>query len=126
MPSDTDRICRIVGCTQKEWDRIRPNIAPFLRDLGSGKITLKDLEQIRISNISTARQALPMSTKKLVAERDTHRCVYCGDIEGPFHFDHLFPRSRGGSDKPDNIVIACAPCNLAKGDKTLLEWMAIR
>lgn len=126
MTSRPETVFRIVGCSPTQWKRIRRKIAPFLMETKNGFFTLRDLEQIRLANISATRPALPMSTKKLVAERDAHRCVYCGDEEGPFHFDHLFPRSRGGSDKPANIVIACAPCNLSKGDKTLLEWMATR
>jgi 5-methylcytosine-specific restriction endonuclease McrA len=32
-------------------------------------------------------------------------------------FDHLIPRSKGGKTTWDNIVTACAPCNLRKGGK---------
>jgi len=30
--------------------------------------------------------------------------------------DHVIPLSRGGSDHPSNMVVACRPCNLKKGD----------
>jgi len=30
-------------------------------------------------------------------------------------FDHVIPRSRGGKTTWENIVAACAPCNLKKG-----------
>jgi len=30
--------------------------------------------------------------------------------------DHLFPRSEGGDDDLDNIVIACRVCNMLKGN----------
>jgi 5-methylcytosine-specific restriction endonuclease McrA len=36
---------------------------------------------------------------------------------GEVTFDHLVPRSRGGLTRWDNVVTACAPCNLAKGGK---------
>ena len=32
-------------------------------------------------------------------------------------FDHVIPRSRGGLTRWDNVVTACAPCNLAKGEQ---------
>lgn len=36
--------------------------------------------------------------------------------------DHLTPCSLGGSDKPENIRLACIECNRAKADMTLLEF----
>ena len=54
------------------------------------------------------------------------RCVYCGSTEGPFHLDHVVPRSRGGPDDPSNLVQACVPCNSQKRDKLPSEWYASR
>lgn len=51
------------------------------------------------------------------------RCAYCNDTRGPFHLDHVVPRSRGGPDDPINIVNACQTCNLAKGDQLPSEWI---
>jgi predicted Zn-ribbon and HTH transcriptional regulator len=57
------------------------------------------------------------------------RCYYCNEIiskEGrQRHFDHVVPRSLGGSANPDNIVLACKTCNGMgqKGNKILhREW----
>jgi 5-methylcytosine-specific restriction endonuclease McrA len=36
-------------------------------------------------------------------------------------FDHVIPRSRGGRTTWENIVTACAPCNLHKGGRTPRE-----
>jgi hypothetical protein len=36
-------------------------------------------------------------------------------------YDHILPRSRGGNDELNNIVITCAPCNYGRGDYTLAE-----
>jgi len=51
------------------------------------------------------------------------RCMYCDTDRGPFHLDHVVPRSRGGPDDPLNIVTACQRCNLAKGDQIPSEWL---
>ena len=51
------------------------------------------------------------------------RCYYCGDKVGKsYHVDHVVPLSRGGSNSPDNIVIACIHCNVTKGGKLPHEW----
>ena len=57
-----------------------------------------------------------------VEQRDGRRCVYCGDESGPFHLDHVKPVSRGGDASVENLVVACAACNLSKGSKTLHDW----
>jgi len=36
-------------------------------------------------------------------------------------FDHLLPHSRGGTSEPDNMVIACQPCNCGRAQLTLAE-----
>lgn len=51
------------------------------------------------------------------------RCYYCGcSVKSNFHVDHVIPLSRGGSNGPENIVIACQPCNKSKGAKLPHEW----
>ena len=51
--------------------------------------------------------------------RDRHVCQYCGRRFGKpeLTIDHVVPRSRGGRDTWDNLVLACMACNLKKGSK---------
>ena len=56
----------------------------------------------------------PAFTRFNVFLRDRFICQYCGD-EDDLTFDHLVPRSRGGLTRWDNVVAACAPCNLQQG-----------
>jgi hypothetical protein len=35
--------------------------------------------------------------------------------------DHLLPNSRGGTSDPENVVVACAPCNFGRMEATLAE-----
>ena len=58
-------------------------------------------------------------------QRSNCRCVYCGrDLLADFDAfmiaeeDHLVPKSKGGKDEAENIVIACAVCNRLKGNYT--------
>ncbi|MFS6529138.1 HNH endonuclease [Microbacterium aurugineum] len=51
------------------------------------------------------------------------RCAYCetGPVD---HIDHFYPVSKGGPDHIDNMVQACAPCNLTKSDRDPWEYLA--
>lgn len=56
---------------------------------------------------------------------DSHgqaECSYCGGTGLAMEMDHVTPRSQGGSDDPENLVIACIGCNSDKGSQTVEEW----
>ncbi|MBB3710952.1 5-methylcytosine-specific restriction endonuclease McrA [Limimaricola variabilis] len=52
--------------------------------------------------------------------RDGFCCQYCG-ARGDLTFDHVIPRARGGVTSWENVVAACARCNLRKGSKSLRQ-----
>ena len=52
--------------------------------------------------------------------RDEFICQYCG-AKGELTFDHVVPRASGGITSWENVVAACAPCNLRKGSKSLRQ-----
>lgn len=57
-----------------------------------------------------------------IEQRANGRCEYCRAPQRicgyRFHIEHIVPRSRGGTDDPSNLALACGPCNLAKGSRT--------
>ena len=67
-----------------------------------------------------AQDRPPAFTRFNVFLRDSFACQYCGTGED-LTFDHLVPRSRGGRTTWENIVTACARCNLTKGGRTPRE-----
>jgi len=50
-------------------------------------------------------------------------CFYCASIPAA-HIDHMNPRVRGGSNQIENLIGACAKCNLQKNDRTVEEYRA--
>lgn len=51
------------------------------------------------------------------------KCWWCGKKVGDkYHVDHRVPLARGGSNAPENLVIACPKCNLSKGARLPHEW----
>lgn len=63
------------------------------------------------------------NVKMYVRHRDNYTCQYCrrknpDDLE----VDHITPKSRGGTDRPDNLVAACHNCNEKKRNMTAEEF----
>lgn len=60
------------------------------------------------------------SKKKTLMERDGSHCYWCRKTLTlkTATFEHIVPHSRGGSLANDNLVLACQPCNLARGNMT--------
>lgn len=68
------------------------------------------------SGVGTAELAEWTAAQKKV-------CYWCGDkCESSFHVDHYEPLAKGGKHELENLVIACASCNLRKNAKDPLEF----
>jgi len=65
------------------------------------------------------RVAIRLTRNNLLL-RDQEQCQYCGCRPGlrQLNVDHVRPRSRGGDDSWENLVISCRTCNLKKGHRT--------
>jgi 5-methylcytosine-specific restriction endonuclease McrA len=67
---------------------------------------------------------VPKQTVRLnrrnIFTRDGNRCQYCGRkfVTSELSLDHVLPRSRGGQTAWENVVCACAACNVKKGGRT--------
>lgn len=58
-------------------------------------------------------------------ELQKHKCHWClcSLDKTKWHIDHVIPLSRGGSNDLSNIRLACAKCNMSKGNKMPWEWI---
>nr|ADI23463.1 restriction endonuclease [uncultured nuHF1 cluster bacterium HF0770_35I22] len=65
----------------------------------------------------------PAFTRFNLFLRDGFCCQYCGKqfLAEDLTFDHVVPKSRGGRTRWENVVSACAPCNLYKGHRLVTE-----
>ena len=54
--------------------------------------------------------------KRMLVERDGLRCHYCDCLMSyeEAQVDHILAKARGGTDAPDNLVLACSRCNNLK------------
>lgn len=69
------------------------------------------------------RHTRPKFCRANILLRDGYRCQYCGKRLAPerLTFDHVIPRSLGGTTRWGNIATACQACNRKKGGRTPQE-----
>lgn len=53
-------------------------------------------------------------------------CPYCNGRIKKGHLDHIVPLTNGGMHSLDNLVWACAECNMRKTNTSLLKFMLRR
>lgn len=119
LPDDDIALAKLTRLSPRAWSKVRSEIEPFFI-VSKGRWHLAR-EWVTIS--SQGRMNIPAAIYAEVMARQGKSCTYCGDTSGPFHLDHIFPVSKGGTNAPSNLTLACQRCNLSKGDKTLREWM---
>lgn len=78
---------------------------------------------IPVPKVAILREYAPISAKpkfcrRSIFLRDAYRCQYCGAEFPPqeLTFDHLRPRSKGGTTTWENVLTACISCNAKKKD----------
>lgn len=57
-------------------------------------------------------------SRDMIYKRDKHKCQYCGATKR-LTIDHVIPKSKGGDDSWENLVVACSSCNTKKSNKLL-------
>lgn len=112
---DVDRV--LAGMFRTSTRKARALIRALV---DAGKIMVEGGEIGLLDWPIIVRSGIPSDVKADVYAEGA--CAYCGQTEGLFEIDHIFPWSRGGSHDRRNLTLACLPCNRSKGKKTLEEW----
>ena len=75
---------------------------------------------------TTGEASREANLRLAIMERDGWQCVYClkdAKAIGRLTVDHFAAKSRGGSNRPGNLVAACRACNQAKGNRTVEDFV---
>lgn len=62
--------------------------------------------------------------REYLLEKWGRKCAYCGAEGVPLEVEHIHPKSKGGSNRVSNLTIACNPCNQAKGNRDIKDFLA--
>jgi 5-methylcytosine-specific restriction endonuclease McrA len=60
--------------------------------------------------------------REYLLEKWGRKCTYCHAENTPLQIDHIEPKSQGGSDRVDNLTLACVSCNQKKSNRTVKEF----
>jgi len=60
--------------------------------------------------------------REYLLEKFNRKCCYCEKTDVPLEVEHIIPKSRGGTDRIDNLCLACRDCNQRKGNQTAEEF----
>jgi HNH endonuclease len=65
-----------------------------------------------------------LTENKMLVESASDLCAYCNCHE-ELEWEHIIPKSRGGAESIDNMVLCCKKCNCSKSDRDPFEWYGI-
>src|SRR5437763_4391150 len=95
-------------------------IEEYDRDIRSCSLLIKIPSVVRLLN-AIRRHKQPVKFSRVnIYGRDRYTCQFCGDKKpvGELTYDHVVPRSQGGTTTWTNIVTACETCNRKKANRT--------
>lgn len=96
-------------------------------------LTPKDIRE-GVRYYEKTRRSIAKKRRDGIGEAAGWLCYYCGcggsSEKGPdsrlWHIDHSYPFVLGGDDDLDNLVLACATCNLEKHAMSALEYLRLK
>jgi hypothetical protein len=62
--------------------------------------------------------------REYLLEQWNRKCAYCNAVDTPLEIDHIHPRAKGGTDRVDNLTLACRPCNQRKGTQNAADFVS--
>jgi len=61
--------------------------------------------------------------REYLLEKWGRQCTYCEAENIGLDIDHIIARSKGGSNRVNNLTLACRPCNQSKGNQSIQEFL---
>jgi 5-methylcytosine-specific restriction endonuclease McrA/ribosomal protein L21E len=95
--------------------------------LETAKFDIQKLDNPEISGTQYQQGRMYGYTDKkaYLFEREQGCCIYCGihASKAKIEIDHVVPKSKGGTDSLNNLVLSCNACNQAKGNQDVQTFL---
>ncbi len=88
------------------------------------KFDLQKQENPEISGVEYQQGTLyGWEVREYLLAKFNRTCQYCGATDKPLEIDHIYPKSKGGSDRVSNLTLACHDCNQSKGNQDIKDFL---
>ena len=89
------------------------------------KFDTQAMENPEISGVGYQQGTLyQYEVREYLLEKWNRTCAYCGVKNVPLEVEHIVPKSKGGSNRVSNLTIACVPCNQAKSNQSIEDFLS--
>jgi len=80
------------------------------------RFDMQKMENPEIAGVEYQQGTLAgYEVREYLLEKWRRCCAYCDARNVPLQIEHIHPKARGGSNRINNLTLACASCNDAKG-----------
>ena len=89
------------------------------------RFDLQKMQNPEISGVEYQQGTLfGYEVRQYLLEKWGRKCMYCSAENVPLEVEHIVAKSRGGSDRISNLGISCNPCNQAKDNRPVEEFLS--
>ena len=79
------------------------------------KFDMQQMQNPEVSGVNYQQGTLfGYEVREYLLEKWNRTCAYCGKQDIPLQIDHIYPKSKGGSNRVSNLTLACQCCNQKK------------
>lgn len=120
-PSLRSRVDNVTG-----WVSKLRKLAPIASiSMEAVRFDTQLMQNAEISGVEYSQGTLAgYEVREYLLEKFDRQCVYCDARDVPLNIDHIRPRSRSGSHRIFNLTLACVPCNQAKGNLPVEQFVS--
>ncbi|BAY87226.1 HNH endonuclease [Calothrix parasitica NIES-267] len=88
------------------------------------KFDMQQMQDPEISGVEYQQGELQgYQVREYLLETWGRECTYCGKKDVPLQIEHIYPKSKGGSNRVSNLCLACEKCNQKKSNKPVEEFL---
>ncbi len=89
------------------------------------KFDLQQMENPEIAGVEYQQGTCAgYETREYLLEAWNRQCAYCAVKDVPLQIEHILARAKGGTNRVNNLCLACEKCNVAKGTQDIRVFLA--
>ena len=112
--------------TTMAWVARLRRLAPIMQL--AQEVVRFDMQLMRNPDISGVQYQQGMlaghEVREYLLEKFKRACAYCDATGVPLQIEHIYPTAKGGSNRIDNLTLACSSCNSKKAARDIKEFLA--